>query len=173
MKNFEVLIKNKDILKQIKVLAKKIDDKYKNEQIVLVCVLKGAFLFFNELVKKIKNKNIEIDFIQVKSYVGQSSMGEIKLIKDINLDVKNKNVVLVEDIVDTGITANYLFEMFKAKNPKSLIMCSLLQKPSKLQVSLKMPLLTCFKIENKFIIGFGLDLDEKYRTLKNILVFKR
>ena len=173
MKNFEVLIKNRDILKRIDLLAKEMDNKYKNEPIVLVCVLKGAFVFFSELLKRLKNKNVEIDFVQVKSYVGTTTDGQISLIKDVNVDLENKNVVLIEDIVDTGYTANYLYNIFRNKKPASILMCSLLQKPDKLKVDLEMPLLVGFKIEDRFIIGFGLDLDEKYRNLKNILVFKR
>ena len=173
MKNFEVLIKNKDILKRIGQLANEIDERYKNEEVVLVCVLKGAILFFNELIKKIKNKNLKLDFIQVKSYQGTTSTGVISLIKDINQNIEGKHVILVEDIVDTGYTANFLYENILKRNPKSILMCSLLQKPSKLKVELKIPLLVGFKIGDLFIVGFGLDLDESYRTLKNILYFKR
>ena len=173
MRNFEVLIKNREILKKIDLLAKEIDNRYKKEPIVLICVLKGAIVFYGELLKRLKNKNIELDFIQVKSYEGTTSSGEVKLINEFGLNVKDKNVVIVEDIVDTGYTANFLFNYFKNKNPKSILMCALLQKPEKLKVKLEMPLLTGFEIENKFIIGFGLDLDEKYRNVKDILVFKR
>ena len=173
MKNFEVLIKNMDILKRIGQLANEIDERYKNEEVVLVCVLKGAILFFNELIKKIKNKNLKLDFIQVKSYQGTTSTGVISLIKDINQNIEGKHVILVEDIVDTGYTANFLYENILKRNPKSILMCSLLQKPSKLKVELKIPLLVGFKIGDLFIVGFGLDLDESYRTLKNILYFKR
>lgn len=173
MRNFDVLIKNDEILKKVKFLAKQINKRFKNEDLVLVCVLKGAVVFYSELLKEIRNKNIELDFIQIKSYAGTNSTGDVRLIKDISIDIENKNVVLVEDIIDTGLSANYLFSIFKNKKPKSILMCSLLQKLDKLQVELDVPLLVGFKIPNEFIIGFGLDLDEKYRNLKDILVFKR
>ena len=173
MRNFEVLIRNSDILKKIKYLANEIDKKFKNENLVLVCVLKGAFVFYSELLKNIKNKNVELDFIQVKSYVGTDSTGEVRIIKDIDVNVEGKNIILVEDIIDTGFTAKYLFHIFKNKNAKSILLCSLLQKPNKLKVVLDMPILVGFNIDDKFIIGFGLDLDEKFRNLKDILVFKR
>ena len=89
MKNFEVLIKNKDILSRIKKLAKQIDERYKKESIVLICVLKGSIMFFAELIKNIKNENVLLDFIQVKSYNGTSSTGEINLVKDITINIEN------------------------------------------------------------------------------------
>ena len=172
MKNFEILIKNKQIVKRIKTLAKSIDTKYQDEPIVLICVLKGAIVFYAELLKYLKSTNIELDFIQVKSYEGVSTTGNITLLKDVNTSLKDKNVILVEDIVDTGITANWLYKHFIKQQPKSLLLCSLLQKPSKLQVDLEMEVMIAFNIEDKFIIGYGLDLDQKYRNLQDIYVLK-
>jgi len=171
-KDFVPLIKYKKINKRIKALAKEIDQKYKDEDIVLVCVLKGAVVFYAKLLSLLKNKNVELDFIQVKSYCGTNTTGKVEMVKDLSADIANKHLILVEDIVDTGITAKYLYEHFESKNPKSIMMCTLLQKPDKLCVDLKMPLMVGFEIENKFIIGYGLDLDEKYRNLKDILVLK-
>ena len=113
-----------------------------------------------------------MDFIQVRSYEGTETTGQVKMVKDTSLNLENKNVILVEDIIDTGITANFLNEYFLDKKPKDVLMCSLLQKPDKLQVDLKMQTLIGFNIPNKFIIGYGLDLDERYRNLNDILVLK-
>lgn len=172
IKDFVPLIKNKKIENKIKQIAKQVDEKFGEEDVVLVCVLKGAVVFYSKLLQYIKNKNVYLDFIQVKSYVGTNSTGKVEMVKDCSVDVKNKNVVLVEDIVDTGITAKYLYEHFLSKKAKSVIMCSLIQKPEKLSVDLKIPLIVGFEIENKFIIGYGLDLDEKYRNLKDIMILK-
>lgn len=171
-KDFEIFIKNRNIKKKAKLLAKQIDEKYGNEEVVLVCVLKGAIMFYDLLLRYIKNKNVEIDFIEVKSYCGTTSTGKVKMLKDVSIEIKNKHLVLVEDIIDTGITADYLYKHYLQKNPKSILMCSLLQKPEKLMIDLKMETIIGFNIENKFVIGFGLDLDEKYRTLKDVLVLK-
>lgn len=168
--DFKILINERKIIKRIKILAKELDDKFKDEKIVLICVLKGAVVFYSRLLQYIKNKNIELDFIQLRSYAGINSTGQINLVKDVSLDLKGKNVVLIEDIVDTGLTMEFLFKHFKIFEPKSIMMCTLVQKPEKLKVKIDMPLTVGFKIENKFIIGFGLDLDEKYRNLKDIMV---
>lgn len=170
--DFVPLINKQTLQKRIKELAFQIDKQYKNEHIVLVCVLKGAVLFFSKLIEYVKSKNVEIDFIQVKSYEGINTTGNVKVIKDINVDITNKHLILVEDIIDTGITANFLYNYFLRYNPKSIEMYSLLQKPKKLKENLKMPAKVGFEIGDKFIIGFGLDLDEKYRTLDEILVLK-
>lgn len=169
---FETLIETKEINKRVKELSKILDKRYKKDDTVFVCVLKGAVLFYTELIKNLKNKNIELDFIQVKSYEGTESSGQVKVIKDVSVNVTNKNVVLVEDIIDTGITANFLYEHILSKNPKSILMCSLLQKPEKLKVDLKIETLIGFEIPNKFIVGFGLDYYEKLRNENKILILK-
>lgn len=170
--DFKVLFSKKEIENRIKILAQEIDKKYKNEQLVLICVLKGAVVFYVKLLELLKNKNIELDFIQVRSYEGTETTGQVKIVKDTSLNLEGKNVILVEDIIDTGITAKFLYEHFLSKNAKDVLMCSMLQKPDKLKVDLKMQTLIGFNIPNKFIIGYGLDLDEKYRNLNDILVLK-
>lgn len=171
-KDFVPFIKNNKIERKIKQIAKILDQKYGNEEVCLVCVLKGAVVFYSQLLKHLKNKNIELDFVEVKSYCGTSSTGKVKMVKDATIEIKDKHLVLVEDIIDTGLTAKFMCEHFKKQNPKSILMCSLLQKPEKLSVKLDMETLVAFNIPNKFIIGYGLDLDEKYRNLKDILILK-
>jgi len=171
-KDFKILFSQEEIEKRIKILAQEIDEKYGDQPLTFICVLKGAVVFYVKLLEYLKNKNVELDFVQVKSYEGTETTGQVKFVKDTSLDLKNKIVILVEDIIDTGITAKFLYEHFLTKKPKDLLMCSLLQKPDKLQVDLKLPTLIGFNIPNKFIIGFGLDLDERYRNLNDILVLK-
>lgn len=171
-KDFVPFIKNNRIKNKTKQIAKILDQKYGDEEVCLVCVLKGAFIFYSQLLKSLKNKNIELDFVEVKSYCGTSSTGDVKMVKDTTIEIKDKHLVLVEDIIDTGLTAKFMYEHFKKKNPKSILMCSLLQKPEKLSVKLDMKTLVAFDIPNKFIIGYGLDLNEKYRNLKDILILK-
>lgn len=172
MNNFDVLIENKKIVARVKSLARELDKRYKDEPVVLVCVLKGAVVFYSELLKHIKSDNVQLDFIQVKSYEGKSTTGKVTLVKDIDANIENKHVVLVEDIIDTGITANWLYEYFMSKQPKSLLMVSLLQKPTKLRVDLKIESLVGFVIDDLFVLGYGLDLDQKYRNLKDIMIVK-
>lgn len=171
-RDFVPLIKSGKIERKIKQIAKVLDKKYGQEDVCFVCVLKGAVIFYSKLLKYIKNKNVELDFVEVKSYCGTTSTGEVKMLKDISIDIKSKHLVLVEDIIDTGLTAKFMCEHFKKQKPKSILMCSLLQKPDKLSVDLNMETLVAFNIPNKFIIGYGLDLDEKYRNLKDILILK-
>ncbi|MBQ9793143.1 MAG: hypoxanthine phosphoribosyltransferase [Clostridia bacterium] len=171
-KDFVPFIKSNKIERKIKQIAKILDQKYGDEEVCLVCVLKGAVVFYSQLLKHLKNKNIELDFVEVKSYSGTSSTGKVKMVKDATIEIKDKHLVLVEDIIDTGLTAKFMCEHFKKQNPKSILMCSLLQKPEKLSVELDMETLVAFNIPNKFIIGYGLDLDEKYRNLKDILILK-
>lgn len=171
-KDFKILFSQEEIEKRIKILAQEIDEKYGDQPLTFICVLKGAVVFYVKLLEYLKNKNVELDFVQVKSYEGTETTGQVKFVKDTSLDLENKIVILVEDIIDTGITAKFLYEHFLTKKPKDLLMCSLLQKPDKLQVDLKLPTLIGFNIPNKFIIGFGLDLDERYRNLNDILVLK-
>ena len=171
-KDFKILFSQEKIEKRIKILAQEIDEKYGDQPLTFICVLKGAVVFYVKLLEYLKNKNVELDFVQVKSYEGTETTGQVKFVKDTSLNLENKIVILVEDIIDTGITAKFLYEHFLTKKPKDLLMCSLLQKPDKLQVDLKLPTLIGFNIPNKFIIGFGLDLDERYRNLNDILVLK-
>ena len=171
-KDFKILFSQEKIEKRIKILAQEIDEKYGDQPLTFICVLKGAVVFYVKLLEYLKNKNVELDFVQVKSYEGTETTGQVKFVKDTSLNLENKIVILVEDIIDTGITAKFLYEHFLTKKPKDLLMCSLLQKPDKLQVDLKLSTLIGFNIPNKFIIGFGLDLDERYRNLNDILVLK-
>lgn len=164
--NIKTLIDEKEIQDRIKILADKIQKDYDNEEIVIVCILKGAAFFATELAKRI-NSPIIMDFMKVSSYEGTESSGEINFTLDISTDIQNKNVVIVEDIIDTGRTLKYLKEYLTKKSPKSLKICTLLNKKERRVVDLE-PDYLCFDIPDKFVIGYGLDYDEKYRNLPYI-----
>ena len=166
MKQIKVLIEEAKIDKRLKEIANQIEQDYENKDIIFLCVLKGSVVFTVELAKKIKN-NIQFEFIEVSSYDGHKSTGKIKLNKDITNSIKGKDVILVEDIIDTGITIKFLKEYLLEKEPKTLKICSLLDKPSRRVVNIK-PDYLGFTIEDKFVIGYGLDDEQNYRNLDYI-----
>lgn len=165
----KVLIHQREIKKRVRVLAKLISKNYKGQEVIFVGVLKGSVPFLADLIKEVDLK-CKIDFVSVSSYQGQESSGVVKLQLDLRESIENKHVIIVEDIVDTGLTLNYLLNSFKTRNPKSLEVCTLLDKPScrKIPVQAKY---TGFSIPNKFVVGYGLDLDEYYRNLPYVGVF--
>ncbi len=168
----KVLITNEDVRNRLKEVAKKIGDDYKGKDVLFICVLRGAFMFFADLVREISeyDVNAQVDFIAVSSYgSGTSSSGEVKMIKDLSEPIKDKNVIIVEDIIDTGITLCYLKKLLLARAPKSLKVCSLLDKPSRRKVDFKGDYVG-FEIENEFVVGYGLDYDEKMRNFKDVCV---
>ena len=161
------MIKEEDVDSRIKELAAKIDEDYKGEEIFIVCILRGATFFACELVKRIKAP-VTIDFMQVSSYgAGTVSSGEVRIIKDIELSVRDKNVIIVEDIVDTGNTLSTLRDIFEHRKSKSVKICSLLDKPDRREVEVDIDYVG-FSVPDKFIVGYGLDWDQKYRNLPYI-----
>lgn len=165
MKNIEILFTEEEIQKRIKELAKKISNDYKDKEINLICTLKGAIYFTCDLSKNI-DKTVKIDFLKVKSYLGKNS-GVVELKSDLLPDIKGKDIIIVEDIIDTGKTLSFLKEYLEEKKPKSIKICTLLDKPSRRVVELKADYVG-FEIEDEFVIGYGLDFDEEYRNLKYI-----
>lgn len=164
--NIKTLIDEKEIEKRIKEVAKQIENDYLNDEIVIVCILKGAAFFATDLAKNI-NLPVEVDFMKVSSYEGTESTKKINFKLDISTDIKDKNVIIVEDIIDTGRTLTYLKDYLNSKNPKSLKICTLLDKKERREFDLT-PEYVCFDIPDKFVIGYGLDYDEKYRNLPYI-----
>ena len=129
MENLNVLIDEEKLNNRIKEMAKQIENEYKNEEIVLVCILKGAVYFTVELSKNIKDSSIILDFMKVSSYgEGTQTTGNVELKVDLSTNIENKNVIIVEDIIDSGYTLNYLYDYLKSKNPKTLKICVLLDK---------------------------------------------
>jgi len=163
MINVNVFISEKNIRQRVKALAMKISKDFKKEEVVFVGVLKGSFIFVSDLIRKLKIP-VTIDFVCASSYEGKSSTGKITITKDVTLDLKDKVVVLVEDIVDTGLTVKVLMEHLKKRGAKKVAVCALLSKPSARKV--KVPLEYCgFEIKNEFVIGYGLDLNQDFRQL--------
>ena len=161
------MIKEEDVDSRIKELAAKIDEDYKGEEIFIVCILRGAAFFACELAKRIKSP-VTIDYMQVSSYgAGTVSSGEVSIIKDIELSVRDKNVIIVEDIVDTGNTLSTLRDIFEHRKSKSVKICSLLDKPDRREVEVDIDYVG-FSVPDKFIVGYGLDWDQRYRNLPYI-----
>jgi len=164
----KILIKHDDIVNKTKEIAQKITQLYNGKEIIVVCVLKGAAPFHSELVKHIKLK-MKLDYIQVKSYSGSETTGIITLKKDLDYDISNKDVVIVEDIIDTGNTLYWLKNTLEKRKPNSLTFVTLLDKPSRRKINFKADF-SGFVIDDLFVYGFGLDLDENYRNLTDIYV---
>lgn len=162
----QILINETKLQKRIEEIAKQIMKDYEGQDLVFVCVLKGGVFFTIDLAKKIKN-NIRFEFIEVSSYEGTESTGKIKLNKDITSSVEGQNVIIVEDIIDTGRTLNYLVEHLKEKNPKSIEICTLLSKPSRRIIELEVKYIG-FQIDDLFVIGYGLDDEQNKRNLPYI-----
>jgi hypoxanthine phosphoribosyltransferase len=137
----------------------------------LIAVLKGAFIFLSDLVRHMPG-HVSLDFMAVSSYAkGTTSSGEVRLLKDLDTTLDGRNVVIVEDIVDTGLTLTYLQEILRARGPKSLRTACLLSKPSRRQVDVKVEYIG-FEIEDRFVVGYGLDYAEQYRNLPHIAVLE-
>lgn len=163
MKEIKTLIDEKLIQARVKEIAREIENKYKDEDIILVCILKGSVMFFTELAKNIRN-NVQLEFIEVSSYSGTESTGKIILKKDMGQDIEGKNVIIVEDIVDTGRTLKYLKELLEQRKPKKLETATLLNKQARRFVDVDVEYIG-FEIEDKFVLGYGLDYDQNYRNL--------
>lgn len=166
--NLKILINKEEISSEIKRLAKEITEDYKNKDLVIIGILKGAFMFLSDLIREI-NLIMEIDFIELSSYEGKQteSSGEVTIVKHITKDIKERDILIVEDIVDTGLTISFLREHLKKDEPTSIKVCSLTSKPARRENRVVIDYLG-FEVPNKFIVGYGIDYDEKYRNLPEI-----
>jgi hypoxanthine phosphoribosyltransferase len=161
------LLSEEKVDERIRQLGAQITKDYEGEELFLICTLKGASFFACELAKRI-NLPLTLDFIAVASYGdGTQSSGEVRMIKDLDESIEGKNVIVVEDIVDTGRTLSYLMEILKKRNPKTLKLCSLLDKPERRVVDIKADY-TGFEVPDLFVVGYGLDYAQKYRNLPYI-----
>ena len=164
----KVLLDAARIQARVRELAAQIDADYPaNEGLHLVCVLKGGFVFMADLVRAMGNR-VTLDFIAVSSYATSTkSSGEVRMLKDLDSGLEGRHVIIVEDIVDTGLTLTYLQDILRARSPKTLRTACLLSKPSRRVVDVKVEYVG-FTIEDRFVVGYGLDYDEKYRNLAHI-----
>lgn len=166
-----VLLPEEEVVKRIREIGKQITEDYRGEEVFLICTLPGASLFACELAKRI-DLPLTLDFIAVASYgSGTQSSGEVRMIKDLDESIEGKNVIVVEDIVDTGRTLSYLLEMMKKRNPKSLKLCSLLDKPERRVVNVEVDY-KGFEVPDLFVVGYGLDYAQKYRNLPYVGVLE-
>lgn len=169
--NLKLLISEDEISEKISVIAGEIDRYFDGEEIVVVGVLKGALFFMADLLRKIKTP-IVYDFIQAKSYEGMETTGTIKLLKEPNSSFSGKNILIVEDILDTGITLWHIKRYFEDRGAKRVYICALLDKKKKRLKDVKADFVG-FEIEDQFVVGYGLDYDERMRELKDIFIVKR
>jgi len=163
-----VLISSADINRRVKELAVQISAEYGQRPVVLVGVLKGSFIFMADLVRHLTCP-VRIEFIGTKSYSGSSSSGEVQLTKDLDKPIQGEDVLLVEDIVDTGLTLNYLQHMLAQRGPLSIRTVAFLDKPSRRRIEVQADYVG-FVIEDRFVVGYGLDFDQKYRNLSDLCV---
>ena len=165
--SIRVLLPEDELAERIAEIGEQISKDYEGESVFLVCVLKGAAFFACELAKRITVPVI-IDFMATSSYgSGTVSSGEVQIKKDLDLGVEGKNVIIVEDIIDSGNTLNYLSGLFKDRKAKSIKMCAMLDKPERREVDVPMDYIG-FTIPDAFVVGYGLDYDQKYRNLPYI-----
>ena len=166
-----VLITEEELKKTVKELGAKITEDYKDKNLSLITVLKGAVVFLGDLMRAIEMP-CEIEFMVLSSYgAGTTSTGSVKIVKDIDLPLEGKDVLIVEDILDTGYTLSFLLDLLKGRNPNSIEICTLLDKPDRRKVEISAKY-TGRKIPDEFVVGYGLDYDEKYRNLPFIGVLK-
>lgn len=160
------LISKEDIQRRVAELGQLISADYDGKKMIMVVLLRGSFIFAADLIREIK-PDVVVDFMVVSSYKGESTSGEVRIIKDLGQNIHDRDVLVVEDIVDTGLTLNKILELFKSRNPRSVAICSMLNKPSRRLQPVDIDYIG-FEVEDRFVVGYGLDMDQKYRQLPYI-----
>ena len=159
-----------DISFRIEEMAGQLSKSFCDEIPVFIGILNGSFVFLADLIREI-NFECEIDFMKVASYFGKKSIGKIRLDKDINIDIKNRRVIIVEDIIDSGLTINYLYKHILAYNPKDISIVTLLSKKDNYTFDIDIDIIG-FEITSEFVVGYGLDLDQRFRQLDSLYKIK-
>jgi hypoxanthine phosphoribosyltransferase len=168
----QILYTEEQIQTKIKELGEQITADFKDKNPLLICVLKGAFIFMADLVKRIEIP-LQIDFMAVSSYgLAAKTSGEVKIIKDLDAPVQGRHIIIVEDIIDSGLTLSYLMDVLERRNAQSLTIVTLFNKPMRRNVELE-PNYIGFELPDEFVVGYGLDYAEKYRNLPYIGVLKK
>lgn len=168
----DILISENEIHNRILEIADRINKDYEGEELTLICVLKGGVMFMCDLARRL-NLSVRLDFMSVSSYGSETkSSGVVKIIKDLDDSIDRKNVLVVEDIIDSGNTLSYLIDILKKRGPKSIKLCTLLDKPSRREKKDVFVDYVCFEIEDRFVVGYGLDYDQRYRNLPYIGVME-
>jgi hypoxanthine phosphoribosyltransferase len=164
------LLRHAAIRRRIRAMARQIDRDYKGERVHLIGVLKGACIFLSDLVREI-HLDVSLDFMSTASYgKGRETSGQVRLLKDLDSSIEGLNVILVEDILDTGLTLSYLLRVLQQRKPKSLRVAALLDKPSRRIIHDVRADYLGFEIPNEFVVGYGLDYAERYRNLKDVCI---
>ncbi|MCX8010855.1 MAG: hypoxanthine phosphoribosyltransferase [Ignavibacteria bacterium] len=168
---FEKYIDEKEIQAKVKYLGKQISEDFKQENPILIGVLNGSFVFFADLIRNIEI-DCEVDFLKLSSYGdAKISSGKVRLLKELNCQIENRNILIVEDIVDTGLSIDYMKKLIQVPNPKSIKVVTLLHKPKATKYEIKLDYVG-FEIDDRFVIGYGLDHSQKYRNLRSIYALK-
>lgn len=169
--NTRVLLSAEEIRARVRELGEQISSDYQGKELIVVGILKGAFIFMADLVRELKVPVI-LDFMDVSSYGSATvSSGVVRIEKDLETSIEGKHVLIVEDIIDTGLTINYIWQNLKARNPASVKICALLDKPSRRKVPVDIHYLG-FSIPDEFVVGYGLDYAEKYRYFPYVAVLQ-
>ncbi len=167
----KILIDEEKIMKRVAEMGTEITRDYQGKELVVICILRGGVIFMSDLVKQIKLP-LYMDFMAVSSYgMSTKSSGIVRILKDLNEDIEGKDVLIVEDIVDTGLTLHYLVDYIKSRNPRSVKVCCFLDKPSRRKVDVEVDYVG-FQIPDKFVVGYGLDYAQKYRNLPYVSVLE-
>jgi len=159
-----------DINNRLKEMANQLSEKYCDECPVIIGILNGSFVFMADLIRKI-DFECEIDFMKVNSYVGKETSGKVQLEKDININIDNRRVIIVEDIIDSGLTMNYLHKHISAYNPKDITIVTLLSKNNNHTLNFNIDIVG-FEITSEFVVGYGLDLDQRFRQLDSLYMLE-
>jgi len=163
----KVMIEESEIAQRAKEIGQIITDEFAGQEVLVIGILKGAVMWLSDVVRNIE-LDVSMDFMAVSSYgASTKSSGVVKIVKDLDSPIEDKNVIVVEDIVDSGVTLNYIKSYLLGMNPKSLRICTLLDKPSGRQIEIDVDYVG-FTVEDKFIVGYGLDFNQKYRNLPYI-----
>lgn len=167
----KILISEEELENKVKALGAKITADYKNKDLLLVCVLKGAVIFVSDLMRTI-DLPLDIDFMAISSYGSNTkSSGVVRILKDLNASIEGRHVLIVEDIIDSGLTLSYLVDNLKSRGPASVEICTILDKPDRRVADLEIKYIG-FQVPDEFVVGYGLDYAEKYRNLPYIAVLK-
>ena len=167
---FKVLVAQEQIQDRIEALSRTITEDYKGRNLLLVSILKGSFIFMADLIRAI-DLDLQVDFMSVSSYSGTSSTGVVRILTDLSMPVDDYDIILVEDILDSGRTLEYIISILKERKPKSIEICALLDKPSRRVVDISAKYIG-FTIPDEFVVGYGLDYNQKYRNLRDIVVLE-
>jgi hypoxanthine phosphoribosyltransferase len=167
----KVLITEEEIRAKLRELGQEITKDYSGKDLLIVGILKGSFVFMGDLIRNI-DVPIQVDFMEISSYgYAAESSGAVRILKDLDNNIEGRNVLIVEDIVDTGLTLSYLIDNLRSRKPSSLKICTFLNKPSRRKVSLEVNY-NGYNIPDEFVVGYGLDYAEKYRNLPYIAIVK-